>query len=177
MSIEAQLEWDKQQLRAITQASGNMGVIKKYAFYTLHSVKELWGKAAMIEFKEWFEARRHDNQEVADKLLTKRDEKAKRMKAKPNATLAADLIKLEQKFQKLMMTKAYVWVWSIKSEKQRTAWELTRGFGPFAPRRPDPCLPEAVQECNERERADEHHYVQKKEHPGHSTLNVRDWTI
>ena len=127
VSIETQLEWDKQLERAITQASGNMGVIKKDAFYTLRSVKELWGKAAMVEFKDWFEAHRHYNEEIADKLLTERDEKAKRMKAKPTATLAADLIKLEQKFEKLMMTKAYVWVWSIKSEKQRTAWELTRG--------------------------------------------------
>jgi hypothetical protein len=110
--VETQLEWNKQLTRAVTQASGNMGVIKNETFWTLRQVQARWGKTAAAEFKYWFEAVRHLDQQVADRLFQE---------------FESGKID-DEKFKKLLFTTAFSWVWSIRTERQRNAWELTRGL-------------------------------------------------
>ena len=109
---ETRQEWLKQLTRAITAASTNFGVIKKNTFWNQREIRSRWGNKAIIEFKNWFESRRHYNAEVADGLLQE---------------FVSGKID-EKKYKKLLGTQAYTWVWSIKSDQQKSAWQLTRGL-------------------------------------------------
>jgi hypothetical protein len=115
MDPNMQLEWDQELTRAISAASANMGVIKKDSFWTLRELQARWGKLAGAEFKDWFEATKHLDQQFADQLL--HEHKTGRI--------------TEDKYKDLLFTKAFTWYWSIRSEKSRAAWELTRGLKPL----------------------------------------------
>lgn len=109
---EAQMEWTAQLQRVITAASSNMGCVQRHSFWTLREIKQRWGIRVVEEFKEWFEAAKHLDQAMADRLLQER--------------LSGALT--EERYNELLYTQAFSWIWSLRSEKQRTAWELTRGL-------------------------------------------------
>lgn len=106
------MDWKAQLTRAITSASSNMGVLRKDTFFTVHEIKATYGKKANEDFKSWFEASKHFDQLTGDKLYQE---------------LASGKLD-ETKFKKLLYSMAFSWVWTIKPEKQRKAWELSRGM-------------------------------------------------
>lgn len=109
------MDWNTQLTRAICSAAGNMGVLRREGFFTSVEVKKSFGKKAYEQFKDWFEATQHFDQVKGDALYME---------------LARGQID-EVKFKKLLFSNAFHWVWSIKPEKQRKAWEISRGLSKF----------------------------------------------
>lgn len=105
-------DWQTQLRRAISQAAANGMVLRKDTFFNQRDIKAAFGKTAQAEFKTWFEASKHLNQDKADKLYHE---------------LATGKID-QAKFNKLFYAGAMFWVWSVKPEKQRQAWAISRGL-------------------------------------------------
>jgi hypothetical protein len=112
---KVQADWKFQLKRAICSASSNMGVLRKDTFYGIRELSAAFGKKAVLDFKDWFEASKHFNQQEGDRLYQ-------------------EFItgRLEEKYyKKFLHTKAHFWVWSLRPEKQTSAWEISRGLREF----------------------------------------------
>lgn len=103
--------WKSNLERAICIAASNSTILRKESFFGLREIAATFGKSAVKDFKEWFEAHKVFNQDVADRLYQQK------------ASGKLD----EAKFKRLLYSTAYSWVWSIRPEKQRKAWEISRG--------------------------------------------------
>lgn len=103
--------WQSNLKRAICIASSNMFVLPKTSFYTTREIKATFGKRALEDFKKWFDASKHFDQHIADKLYQEK---------------ASNKIS-EEKFTRLFYSTAFFWVWTVKSEKQKDAWAINRG--------------------------------------------------
>lgn len=112
---ELQKQWRFQLERAVKSAASNMGVIRKDTFYNTRELSATFGKAAVRDFKVWFEATKHFNQEEGDRLH--------------HEWITGKLS--EVLYKKFLHTKAHFWVWSIRTEKQQEAWEISRGLRTF----------------------------------------------
>lgn len=109
---EIKADWDAELKRAICTAAANFFVLKHKSFYSIRELQLAYGKPAIEEFKEWFEAKQHFDQEKADALYQRR---------------AMGRITDEQ-LQKSLRVTAFFWVWSIKPSHQKQAWEMSRGI-------------------------------------------------
>ena len=105
-------EWRAKLERAVLMANGNLQVIKKDTFWSVREVRARWGNRAVREFKYWFDAVKHYDAEKADVLL-KEFESGKMD---------------EEKYRRLLYTKAYTWMWVLREKRVRDVWHLTRGL-------------------------------------------------
>lgn len=105
-------EWQQKLTRVVAAASGNFGVVKTRAFFSIKEIRARWGNEAVNDFKSWFEASRLFNQEVADELTMKLE--------RGHFTQA--------EFDKALATRAFSWVWSLQPDRRQEAWQVARGI-------------------------------------------------
>lgn len=107
----AREEWKTHLTRALVQASSNLNTMKKGHFFTQREIRARWGMEALVEFRTWFDCRRHYDSEIADKLL--------------NEVTMGRLSKEE--YEKQLYTKAFRYVWFLRENMEVKAWQITRG--------------------------------------------------
>lgn len=112
MDHDALPTWHAYLTRTLVQATGNLNTVKKNTCYTLKEIRARWGIAAVLQFKQWFESRRHYDNEVAD-IIRKELETGKIDQAK---------------YERLLYTKAFRYVWFVRDGMERKAWDVTRGL-------------------------------------------------
>ena len=104
--------WHEYLTRTLVQATANLNTVKKHTCYNLKEIRARWGNQAVKHFKQWFESRRHYDNEIADTIR------------KELETGKIDQVKYEQ----LLYTKAFRYVWSVRDGMERKAWDVTRGL-------------------------------------------------
>jgi len=109
---EVQADWKRELKRAICVAASNSTILRKNSFFTLREIQRAYGKAAVAEFKSWFEATKLFDQVEGDRLYQE---------------WKSGLLE-ESLYKRFLHTRAVSWSWSIRPEKQQRAWRISRGI-------------------------------------------------